>query len=568
MHVFGDAVRNEETSSIAEEIRRGLERCHGLAAGLDRHAALVSVFIRASELVQGVEDAAMFETHEDGLGAVQSAGASMLLCLANAVAASWQSGFYQVPVPFIDPALELMSGCGRVTSKRAEGYGFYALYPESYFVAAQRSGLGPDTTVIGIRSIGVGLAAMVSAGLGAAPAFNLRPSGHPFDRQPRIGARLAEEILKGTGAYAIVDEGPGLSGSSFNGIADWLVENGVAEGRIHFFPSHSGGLGQQAKPHHCERWDAAHKHVFSFEDLLLGASERQPTLENWLEAVTGPLDQPLEDVSGGAWRARATGAWPPVDAAMEKRKFIAQSDGLTYLAKFVGLGEEGEGKRALAERVAAAGFAPRPLGLRHGFLITRWLDASPSAPSYPPQCVVLDYLAFRAGLAPRGQGADLAELFSMARYNLGERHGPDMAEAVALALGDAADIRTEPCCTDNRMHRWEWMHGGSGWQKHDGIDHHAAHDLVGCQDIAWDLVGAAVELDWSDEDIAIAAGELGTRLGRSFGTRFIRAHFIAYLGFQTGLWTMARDRNGRDEAVRIEQLLGRYDRKLGQLICS
>ena len=55
--------------------------------------------------------------------------------------------------------------------------------------------------------------------------------------------------------------------------------------------------------------------------------------------------------------------------------------------------------------------------------------------------------------------------------------------------------------TDNRLHAWEWLHTPDGrLLKTDALDHHAGHDLIGCQDIAWDIAGATVELDLSDSE--------------------------------------------------------------------
>lgn len=66
--------------------------------------------------------------------------------------------------------------------RRPEGYAHYALYPESFLEAALRSGLTSETVVIGVRSIGVGLGALVAAALGSRPAYSLRPTGDPFRR--------------------------------------------------------------------------------------------------------------------------------------------------------------------------------------------------------------------------------------------------------------------------------------------------------------------------------------------------------------------------------------------------
>ncbi len=65
-----------------------------------------------------------------------------------------------------------------VTIKTAEGYAHYAVYPELYAEAAR--GMDAPPVVIGLRSIGLGLACMVAAACGAEPPVTLRPVGHPF----------------------------------------------------------------------------------------------------------------------------------------------------------------------------------------------------------------------------------------------------------------------------------------------------------------------------------------------------------------------------------------------------
>lgn len=108
------------------------------------------------------------------------------------------------------------------------------------------------------------------------------------------------------------------------------------------------------------------------------------------------------------------------------------------------------------------------------------------------------------------------------------------------------------------MHAWEWITSAQGWLKLDGLDYHAAHDLVGFQDIAWDVAGAAVELGLSEVERDQLAAALGQRIGRTLPLEFVAACEICYLGFQIGLWTMAQDRNNETERRRIENLLRCY----------
>jgi hypothetical protein len=567
MLVYGDIERTEEACAVAAEIAERLERCRAMPRGVDRHQTLVAAFIRAGELVQGLADAAFTGAGVDDVGERQDAGCALLQALAREVVASWDSGFTHIPPTSHQPLLQPLSVREPIRTRQAEGYAFYALYPESYVAAALRSGLGPDTTVIGIRSIGASLGAVVAAALGAAPAHHLRPTGHPFDRQVAIGDRLAARLLEGTGPFAIVDEGPGLSGSSFNCVADWLSAHGVDEARIHFFPSHAGDLGRAARPEHRRRWSVVHKHVVSFDQAIADATCPEHRLETWISATVGGLNAPLQDLSGGHWRTLQNGMpdhWPPADCALESRKFRATVGGRRWLAKFAGIGRTGEARMQLASQLAAAGFAPVPLGLMHGFLVTPWIEQRPG-PATPPLDRVLDYLAFRASLPATGPGAPLATLFDIASHNIGQRLGDAAATAARTLLGDPARFTPVACCTDNRMHLWEWVQGAGRWYKLDGADHHAAHDLVGCQDIAWDVAGAAVEGELSNPQYLDLARALASRLGRPLSPDFLAASELCYLGFQVGLWTMALARNGEGERPRIERLLSGYEHRLRRM---
>jgi hypothetical protein len=95
-----------------------------------------------------------------------------------------------------------------------EGFAFYALYPEPYCAAARlwladhAAAADRRAVVVGIRSIGTSLAALVAATLRAAGwqahALTIRPTGHPFAREAHLD-------LAPIGAAAwglVVDEGP------------------------------------------------------------------------------------------------------------------------------------------------------------------------------------------------------------------------------------------------------------------------------------------------------------------------------------------------------------------------
>jgi hypothetical protein len=112
------------------------------------------------------------------------------------------------------------------------------------------------------------------------------------------------------------------------------------------------------------------------------------------------------------------------------------------------------------------------------------------------------------------------------------------------------------------MHLWEWLHLPDGrLLKADGIDHSAAHDLVGCQDVAWDVAGAAVELGLSHDEAESlrAAVELA---GCSVEPDLVAALTPCYLAFQLGACTMASQSAGAEEAVRLKGAATRYGRLL------
>src|SRR5439155_1648104 len=109
--------------------------------------------------------------------------------------------------------------------KVPEGFAFYALFPEQYcasfvkWIADHCSACPKRAVVAGIRSIGTTLSALGSAALTAlgweAGRITIRPTGHPFQR--RVEMKPAD--LSRTSSALIVDEGPGLSGSSMVAVA-------------------------------------------------------------------------------------------------------------------------------------------------------------------------------------------------------------------------------------------------------------------------------------------------------------------------------------------------------------
>ena len=147
----------------------------------------------------------------------------------------------------------------------------------------------------------------------------------------------------------MVDEGPGISGSSFLAVAEALEGCGVANSRIHLIGSRAVDPGDVARRR---------------RQPALGALplSRHASLRHWQPPGAGV------NLSGGAWRRHfrcpadaMPAAWPPLEPA----RFLARDEQSIF--RFEGFGHYGEAVGARAALLADRGFAPRYLGNRRGF---------------------------------------------------------------------------------------------------------------------------------------------------------------------------------------------------------
>lgn len=504
MLIYGDQARCEDARTILDELHDRAGRLNNDGdAWIVRHAALVDLFLRAGELVQGLDDADFALAGMDEETPRRRARARALQALAGAVLRSYarrgplRSAMLHATLVRLGEA----TAQTRITTKTAEGYAYYAVYPEAYGLSAARL-REPNLSVVGLRSIGASLGAIVAARTGAKLFATARPCGPPFERRLALGPVLQELLhARGSGAFAIVDEGPGMSGSSMAGCADTLESLGAAPSRIVFVPSHAGLPGAAGGETVQARWRTTQRIVTTFDDFAGGSGA--PELAAWVEDITGPPLAPLEDIGGGRWRDLLPYPFrPPGGGMRERRKFLLTSTRGAFLLRFVGLGEAGQRALMRARALSDAGFVPPVMALRHGFLIERWIaDARPLDPRAVDRPALIrrvaEYLAFRARSlqASEDSGASLELLAAMVSRN------------AELALGRPLDIttltraaprlarRVRRADTDNRLHTWEWLRLPDGRiLKADATDHCAGHDLIGRQDIAWDVVGAGIEL--------------------------------------------------------------------------
>lgn len=538
MIVYGERSRTISPRQALRELTATLREAEAESDGRARHDRLTSAFLQASELAQGIADAELAARGADDGSPAQEAALALLIALARKLAASAWSGFITggPPVSAELMALALATLPDEVEVKTPEGYAHYAVYPEAFLKAAAERPWDAPPFVIGLRSIGTGLSALVAAVTGAQEVATLRPTGHPFRRELRIGNGLKARLAAHDGPFAVVDEGPGLSGSSFGAAVDLLTGVGVAAERIVLLPSHAGEPGPEAAPEIRARWAGLAKRPATFESLI----EDEP-LAGWFEDLTGPISR-IEDLSGGAWAAERADD-PPTFGAFERRKYRLTTASGVWLAKYAGLGPLGEAKLARARTLARAGAAPEPLALRRGFLIGPWLEGAPGVAVEREAFVdhLGRYLALRVLAFPAAaeDGASLAALDEMMRANAAELLG---AEAAAALPGPPPGAERRPIHVDGRLHAWEWITTPDrGVLKTDALDHSAGHDLVGCQDVAWDVAGAKAEFDLDALETARLCAAIEAVSGQAVDAELLGFFEVAYPAFQAGLWRLASD---------------------------
>jgi hypothetical protein len=423
-----------------------------------------------------------------------------------------------------------------LTLSTPEGFAYYNLQPLDFANAIPRLAVrGPDA-VLGIRSIGTTLAALVAAALRktghSAERMTVRPSGHPYDRVTRFTPSQADWVRRQRECSAyfwVVDEGPGRSGSTFLSVAEALLREGVAVERILLVGSREADPDSLCARHARARWLR-----FRFQPV--------PPRE---ELFPG-----CDYVGGGHWRQiflPADSAWPASWLQMERSKFL--SPDRRQLFKFEGLGATGEMALARAKALAEAGMGPTVEKAEAGFACYR------IPPSRPLEACDLNlslldriaaYAAFRAGefRVSSAAGGTLAE---MVRFNF-ELEFEQPWEGDLDPLASRA-----PVVTDGRMQPHEWMRTGEQLLKTDAASHGDDHFFPGPCDVAWDLAGAAVEWDLGADAVAYLLSRFWKLTGDDAGKRF-RTLALAYAVLRLAYCRMALTTvGGTPEQARFER---------------
>src|SRR5215469_7856514 len=221
------------------ELLHGLTRqIENACSALDSHARhardeLIEALLRAGELECALEDR--------GFGCEQR----MIAEASDELARALVTGR---PPMIPNSVLEGLAAIGinePVSISRPEGFCYYALHPLDYVDALASADIRPPSAaVVGIRSIGTTLSAVVRAWFEQqgirAERITVRPSGHPFDRKLVLDQSQRRWIRTNElrdAMFFVVDEGPGLSGSSFLAVAEALAAAGVRTEQITLVPS-------------------------------------------------------------------------------------------------------------------------------------------------------------------------------------------------------------------------------------------------------------------------------------------------------------------------------------------
>jgi len=427
---------------------------------------ILHALLRAGELECGVGDSdsvpvGPYESLTDRLAAALVTGA--FVPAAGALSASAASA----AIP------------DQIAISRPEGFAYYAIHPLAYVDALnQLSFRSESVAVIGIRSIGVTLSAVTAAatrGRGLrAERITVRPGAHPYNRRTEFSPpqlQFVRDFLGTDADFVIVDEGPGLSGSSFLSVAEALCRCGVAAGRITLVCGHQP----------------------DFDSFRADDGPRRARRFRWLPVSSEPRKPGEAElfVGAGQWRPLLlpdVSAWPASWVSLERLKYLGPDHGQKRLFKFLGLGHYGEKVLRREKQAAAAGFGTSPRHENHGFASYDWIAGRPMSPEDLTEDMLkrlADYCSFRAQTFA-AELSHLDALQQMVEHN---------AQEMGMELGPQLQLKLErPVIADGRMHPHEWLRTSDGQVlKSDCGSHGDDHFYPGPTDIAWDLAGAIVE---------------------------------------------------------------------------
>ena len=521
-------------------VRSGPELLHGLVAQIEAVLSLADLSnqIARDELIDALLRAGELECALADHGGCSVEASTMADATDRLASALITKSRPQISAKFAASLRELHVPQS-LTLSTPEGFCYYALHPIDYAdVLATEATLPPAAAVVGIRSIGTTLSAIVQAWFStkgiAAERITVRPLGHPFDRHLSFTDNERNWIAaqnRLNAGFFVVDEGPGLSGSSFLSVAEALVEHGVAGERIVLMPSSTPNLDNLFAPNAAQRWK-------KFRTTPL-----KPT--RYIPSEAGGY------IGGGAWRSRVFDSeadWPGVWQWTERQKYISHNG--TSVFRFDGHGHYGKAVRQRSQILANYGWGPQISSARDGFSASEWLSGARLNSANRDVVVHLArYCAFRSEYMT-SPVVSQTELEHMAQINL-ER-----------ALGVSRQIKLpveRPVLADARMMPYEWILLNDGsLQKLDAADHGDNHFFPGPTDIAWDLAGAIVEWRLNAEAADLFLHEYVQLSGDAVEKR-LPDYLIAYSCFRMAFTQSAANSISESaEKSRLQQEANRY----------
>ena len=528
MLVFRDGGRRVALRPLLEQL---VTSCRRARAG-DDHEAWLAGLLRAGELECGLADA-------------ESAEAARVARVTDALADALLGSPFDASVLTRLESLSPESLPNAAMLSVPEGFAYYALHPLDYSDAVAALPQPARVVVVGIRSIGTTLSAAARAAFTrrgvSAERITVRPTGHPWDRETRLSPEQ-ERLIAGAGRnahFVVVDEGPGLSGSSFLSVAEALAAAGVPRERITLLgscASQSVDASRMRARDAAARW-ARFRYV----------------------SVAPPSRLPREcgvELSGGEWRRHflpGDAEWLASWTAFERRKFLARDGGRIF--KFEGLGHYGEAVRERSRALAQMGFSPAVADAGDGFAAYQFVTGIPLRAADANEEVLRRIAAYCAARAKhlRVPAAETAALTQLITVNWREAFGEEVtAPALAVERPVIADARVQP-------HEWVRAADGTIW-KADAASHGDDHFFPGPTDIAWDLAGAIIEWELDAESAAFLLSEYRRR-SRDDAEARLPGYLLAYALFRLGYCEMAADAmRGSPEEPRLRRDAARYRR--------
>jgi hypothetical protein len=528
--VFRDGKQSIRSREFVLELQQSISTVRLAPSDSERK---LDALIRAGELEAALAD----QAHP---------AAGPLTKVTDAVAASLASSEEPDHLAASGSSLNALELPEKLLISTPEGFAYYALHPMDFAeTAARLAQPGGSYAVIGIRSIGTTLAAVVTAALQksgvAAERITVRPVGHPYDRSTNFTAEQIHWVQKHNSKdalFLVVDEGPGLSGSSFLSVGEALLNAGVQAERVTFVGSRDPDVKALCTHDAANRWSR-----FQWRRVTGNACQRFPG-SSFLE--------------GGAWRTALLNGesdWPASWTQMERLKILSADR--KWLLKFEGLGRFGREARERALCLHDAGFGCDVQEAGDGLLRYPFLQARPLS-ARDLSAVILEriaeYCAFRARDFRVNDGP-AQQLEEMVRVNLAKEFTVEVAPQIHP--GDL--ITNNPVLSDGRMQPHEWLLQADGRIfKTDAISHGDDHFFPGPADIAWDLAGAAVEWQMDSQATDFLLARFAHLTGDDPRPRF-PAFLLAYSVFRMGYCKLALSAEaGSPEEIRLRRAYQHY----------